>query len=150
MVVVTVGVCPSPPFNAISAERSVSAEVDTKAATFGFFATAKPIHERYGQGHRGPHSSSRDKVDPLTGLLEDPRFEQVAVLRYNWRTYTAIDLMLSGTHMMEENARVRGLRGWSHVREYKSPRTLCALSREPCWSAIPGKSLFELALVVRR
>lgn len=78
----------------------------------GFFAAAQPIYERYGQGHIGPPTPSRERVDPaIRAVLEaDRRFDSVAV-RYDWdQTYSASDyrdLMLSysGTQMMEESDR---------------------------------------------
>jgi SAM-dependent methyltransferase len=67
----------------------------------GFFAAAQPIYERYGQGHKGPPSPTREEVDPpLRQVFEDDhRFHRVAVRRWDWdQTYTAPDyrkLMLS-------------------------------------------------------
>ena len=80
----------------------------------GFFATAQPIYERYGQGHTGPPAPTRGSVDPaIRAVLDaDRRFDSVAVRRYDWnQTYSAADyrnLMLSnsGTQMMEESDRV--------------------------------------------
>lgn len=80
----------------------------------GFFASAQPIYERYGEGHTGPPAPTRDAVDPaIRALLEaDRRFGPTAVRRYDWnQTYTASDyrkLMLSysSTQMMEEPRRL--------------------------------------------
>lgn len=80
----------------------------------GFFAAAQPIYERYGQGHTGPPAPARRGVDPeISAVLKaDPRFESVAVHRYDWdQTYSASEyrkLMLSysGTQMMDEPARL--------------------------------------------
>jgi SAM-dependent methyltransferase len=80
----------------------------------GFFAAAQPIYQRYEQGHAGPPAPTRQNVDPaICAVLEaDPRFNSVAVRRYDWnQTYSAADyrkLMLSysGTQMMEEPDRV--------------------------------------------
>ena len=79
----------------------------------GFFAATQPIYERYGQGHTGPSAPTRGNVDPPIRLVfdTDPRFESVAVRRYDWnQTYGAADyrnLMLSysGTQMMEDTDR---------------------------------------------
>ena len=80
----------------------------------GFFASAQPIYERYGEGHTGPPAPTRDAVDPtVRALLEaDRRFGSAVVRRYDWnQTYTASNyrkLMLSysGTQMMEEPNRL--------------------------------------------
>jgi SAM-dependent methyltransferase len=80
----------------------------------GFFASAQPIYERYGQSHTGPPAATRGKVDPaIREVLEaDRRFDSVAVRRYDWnQTYSASDyrnLMLSysGIQMMDESDRV--------------------------------------------
>jgi SAM-dependent methyltransferase len=80
----------------------------------GFFAAARPIYERHGQGHSGPPAPNRETVDPkIRAVLdEDPRFDCVDVRQYDWdQTYSASDyrnLMLSysGTQMMEESDRV--------------------------------------------
>jgi SAM-dependent methyltransferase len=80
----------------------------------GFFASAQPVYERYGQGHRGSPAPSRGNVDPaIRAVLEaDRRFGSAVVRRYDWnQTYTAADyrkLMLSysGTQMMEESNRL--------------------------------------------
>jgi SAM-dependent methyltransferase len=82
----------------------------------GFFAASQPIYRRYGQGHTGPPAPPRVLVDPAirTAFDADPRFDSVAVRRYDWnQTYTATayrDLMLSysGTQMMQDSDR-RGL-----------------------------------------
>ena len=82
----------------------------------GFFAASQPIYRRYGQGHTGPPAPPRGLVDPAirTAFDADPRFDSVAVRRYDWnQTYTATayrDLMLSysGTQMMQDSDR-RGL-----------------------------------------
>jgi SAM-dependent methyltransferase len=80
----------------------------------GFFASAQPIYDRYGQGHRGPPAPTRDRVDPnIRSVIEaDGRFDDVGVRRYDWdQTYSASDyrkLMLSysGTQMMDEADRL--------------------------------------------
>jgi SAM-dependent methyltransferase len=80
----------------------------------GFFAAARPIYERYGQGHTGPPAPTRASVDPpIRAVLNaDRRFHSVAVRRYDWdQRYSASDyrnLMLSysGTQMMNESDRV--------------------------------------------
>jgi SAM-dependent methyltransferase len=80
----------------------------------GFFAAAQPIYERYRQGHTGPPAPTRGGVDPpIRAVLEaDPRFEHVAVRRYDWnQRYSASDyrelvLSYSGTQMMEESDRL--------------------------------------------
>lgn len=80
----------------------------------GFFAAAQPIYERYGEGHTGPPAPTRGGVDPpIRAVLEaEPRFEHVAVRRYDWnQSYSASDyreLMLSysGTQMMDESDRL--------------------------------------------
>ena len=82
----------------------------------GFFDAAQPIYERYGEGHAGPPSPTRDSVDPpiRQALAADRRFVDVEVRSYDWnQTYTASEyrkLMVSysGTQMMEPSAR-RGL-----------------------------------------
>ena len=79
----------------------------------GFFATAQPIYDRYGQGHIGPPSPQRENVDPAirVALQNDDRFSEVRVLRYDWdQTYTAAQyrqLMLSDSRrqLMEPVAR---------------------------------------------
>jgi hypothetical protein len=79
----------------------------------GFFAASQPIYARYGQGHTGPPAPTRGEVDPpIRGVLDpDPRFDSVAVRRYDWnQTYDATeyrDLMLSysATQMMQESDR---------------------------------------------
>ena len=79
----------------------------------GFFAAAQPIYERYGQGHAGPPAPTRGNVDPVirSVLDTDPRFDSVAVRRYDWnQTYSAtgyrtLMLSYSGTQMMEETDR---------------------------------------------
>jgi hypothetical protein len=76
----------------------------------GFFAASQAIYQRYGQGHTGPPAPTRGDVDPpIRVVLEaDPRFDSVAVRRYDWnQTYGASeyrDLMLSysTTQMMQE------------------------------------------------
>jgi trans-aconitate methyltransferase len=76
----------------------------------GFFAAAQQIYERFGQGHSGPPAPHRGSVDPAihTVLDADPRFDSIAVRRYDWdQTYSASeyrDLMLSfsGIQMMDE------------------------------------------------
>lgn len=88
-------------------------QVDSPADR-GFFAAAQPIYERYGERHTGPPAPARDAVDPaIRSVLEaDPRFEAVAVRRYDWdQSYSAVGyrkLMLSysGTQMMDETDRV--------------------------------------------
>ena len=80
----------------------------------GFFAAARPIYERHGQGHSGPPAPNRESVDPkIRAVLdEDRRFDCVDVRQYDWdQTYSASDyrnLMLSysGTQMMQESDRV--------------------------------------------
>ncbi len=80
----------------------------------GFFSAAQPIYNRYGQGHSGPPSPSRQNADPKirAQLNADRRFDRVDVRKYDWdQTYSASDyrnLMLSysGTQMMDEPARV--------------------------------------------
>jgi SAM-dependent methyltransferase len=80
----------------------------------GFFASAQPIYERYGQGHSGPPAATRDAVDPpIRALLEaDMRFGPAAVRQWDWnQTYTAseyLKLMLSysATQMMDEPDRL--------------------------------------------
>jgi SAM-dependent methyltransferase len=82
----------------------------------GFFASAQPVYERYGEGHTGPRAPTREAVDPaIRAVLEaDRRFGPAVVRQYDWnQTYTASNyrkLMLSysGTQMMEEPKR-RGL-----------------------------------------
>jgi SAM-dependent methyltransferase len=84
-------------------------QVDSPADR-GFFAAAQPIYERYGEGHTGPPAPVRDRAEPpMRSVLEaDGRFEQVAVLRYDWdQTYSAADyrkLMVSysSTQVMDE------------------------------------------------
>jgi SAM-dependent methyltransferase len=79
----------------------------------GFFAAAKPIYERYGQGHAGPPAPERNAVDPPIHrvLRGDPRFSNVELRTYDWnQTYSADDyrkLMLSysNTQMMTPTAR---------------------------------------------
>ncbi|MEJ7650903.1 MAG: methyltransferase domain-containing protein [Nakamurella sp.] len=78
-----------------------------------FFAAIRPIHERYGQGHRGPPAPARDAVDPpmRRALDRDERYGPVSVRRYDWdQTYTAAryrQLMLSysGTQQLAEPQR---------------------------------------------
>ena len=80
----------------------------------GFFASAQPIYERYGEGHTGAPAPTRDAVGPaIRALLEaDRRFGPAVVCQYDWnQTYTASNyrkLMLSysGTQMMEEPNRL--------------------------------------------
>jgi SAM-dependent methyltransferase len=80
----------------------------------GFFASAQPIYERYGQGHTGPPAPTRDAVDPaIRARLEaDGRFGSAVVRRYDWdQTYTAttyrkLMLSYSGTQMMDEPSRL--------------------------------------------
>lgn len=82
----------------------------------GFFAAIGPIHERYGQGHRGPPAPARDDVDPPMRLAldRDERYERygpVSVRCYDWdQTYTAAryrQLMMSysGTEQLAEPQR---------------------------------------------
>ena len=88
-------------------------QVDS-ADDLGFFASAQPIYERYGEGHTGLPAPTRDAADPpVRALLEaDGRFGSAVVRRYDWnQTYTASNyrkLMLSysGTQMMEEPNRL--------------------------------------------
>ncbi|HET6873710.1 MAG TPA: class I SAM-dependent methyltransferase [Acidimicrobiales bacterium] len=76
----------------------------------GFFKAAQPIYDRYGQGHKGPPTPTRERVDPAirTVLEADPRYHSVAVCTQDWnQTYSASEyrnLMLSysGTQMMGE------------------------------------------------
>jgi SAM-dependent methyltransferase len=80
----------------------------------GFFASAQPIYERYGQGHTGPSAPTREAVDPaIRAVLDaDARFGPAVVYRYDWnQTYSASDyrkLMLSYsvTQMMAEPDRL--------------------------------------------
>ena len=80
----------------------------------GFFAAAQPLYQRYGEGHTGPPAPSRGDADPSirVALGADPRFDHVAVRRYDWNpTYSASDyrdLMLSysSTQMMDESDRL--------------------------------------------
>lgn len=80
----------------------------------GFFASAQPIWERYGQGHSGPPAPLRGSVvPPIRALLEaDGRFGPARVLQWDWnQTYTASEyrkLMLSNsvTQMMDEPDRL--------------------------------------------
>jgi len=82
----------------------------------GFFAAARSIYQRYGQGHSGPPAPERDAVDPpMRAVLRgDPRFSDVEVRAYDWnQTYSAagyrkLMLSYSGTQMMTPAAR-RGL-----------------------------------------
>jgi SAM-dependent methyltransferase len=75
----------------------------------GFFAAARPVYERHGQGHRGPPAPRRGDVDPpVRAVLDaDHRFSAVAVRRFDQdQTYTAaayrrLMLSYSGTQMME-------------------------------------------------
>lgn len=79
----------------------------------GFFAAIEPIHQRYGQGHRGPPAPDRDEVDPpmRRALDRDERYGPVSVRCYDWdQTYTAAryrQLMLSysGTQQLAEPQR---------------------------------------------
>lgn len=79
----------------------------------GFFAAIEPIHERYGQGHRGPPAPARDGVDPPVrrALDRDERYGPVSVRCYDWdQTYTAAryrQLMMSysGTQQLAEPQR---------------------------------------------
>jgi SAM-dependent methyltransferase len=79
----------------------------------GFFAAVQPIYERYGEGHTGPPTPSRENVDTSMrrALAADHRFRDVQLRRYDWdQTYSAADfrtLMVtySGTQMMHEVAR---------------------------------------------
>lgn len=79
----------------------------------GFFAAARPVYERHGEGHTGPPAPTRDEVAPPMHriLVDDERFEHVALHRWDWdQTYTAADyrkLMLSysGTQQMEPTRR---------------------------------------------
>jgi SAM-dependent methyltransferase len=67
----------------------------------GFFNSAQPIYEKYGEEHQGPPAPTRDEVNPpLRGLLDgDDRFGEVDVRKWNWdQTYSAVEyrkLMLS-------------------------------------------------------
>lgn len=80
----------------------------------GFFASAQPIYDRYGQGHSGPPAPTRDAVDPAIRavLAADRRFGPGTVRQWDWnQTYTASDylkLMLtySTTQMMDEPDRL--------------------------------------------
>ena len=79
----------------------------------GFFAAAQPIYERYGESHTGPPAPTRENVDPaIRAVLEaDPRFDSVAVRRYDWNQiynaseYRNLMLSYSGTQMMDESGR---------------------------------------------
>jgi SAM-dependent methyltransferase len=74
----------------------------------GFYATAQPIYQRYGQGHVGPPAPARTGVEPaiLQALARDRRFRDVDVHRWDWdQTYTASEyrklmLSFSDTNMM--------------------------------------------------
>jgi SAM-dependent methyltransferase len=80
----------------------------------GFFAAARPIYERHGQGHSGPPAPTRESVDPkIRSVLEaDGRFECVEFRKYDWdQTYSASDyrtlmLSFSAVQMMEEDDRI--------------------------------------------
>lgn len=80
----------------------------------GFFASAQPIYERYGQGHSGPPAPARADVEPAIrgALTEDQRFGAVVMRRYDWnQTYSASDyrkvmLSYSATQMMDDADRV--------------------------------------------
>ena len=105
---------------AILKPRAIMAIVDLNQVASpdddGFFEAAQPIYERYGQGHTGPRSPTRDTVDPpiRRALTGDRRFIDVEVRSYDWnQTYTASEyrkLMqsYSVTNIMEPSAR-RGL-----------------------------------------
>lgn len=80
----------------------------------GFFTTAQPIYDRYGQGTPiGYHSPSRDAVDPpmRAALAADDRFRDVELREYDWdQTYTSAEYRTlmesySGTQMMEPGER---------------------------------------------
>jgi SAM-dependent methyltransferase len=81
----------------------------------GFFAASQRIYERHGQGHTGPPAPTREKANPaIRQVLDaDPRFDAVAVRRYDWnQSYSAADyrqLMLSysATQMMKDSDRRR-------------------------------------------
>lgn len=58
----------------------------------GFYASAQPIYDRHGQGHKGPPAPTRDRVEPPihSVLKADARFAQVSVSQYDWdQTYDA-------------------------------------------------------------
>ncbi|MGY6499804.1 MAG: class I SAM-dependent methyltransferase [Acidimicrobiales bacterium] len=86
----------------------------TSAVDGGFFDAATPIYERYGEGDGGVVAPRREEADPpMRKVLDgDPRFEDVAVRRWDWdQSYTATEyrkLMLSysGTQMMGERQRL--------------------------------------------
>lgn len=86
----------------------------TCAVDHGFFDAARPIYERYGEGHRGPAAPGRDQVDPpMREILEDDgRFHGVAVRRWDRdQTYSASEyrkllLSYSGTQMMAPTQRL--------------------------------------------
>jgi SAM-dependent methyltransferase len=79
----------------------------------GFFATAQPIYDRYGEGHTGPPAPERNAVDPPMHrvLRGDSRFGNVELRTYDWdQTYSAagyrkLMLSYSGTQMMTPSAR---------------------------------------------